>query len=187
MPEVIALFWVIKILTTAGGEVTSDYLATLRQHRSAAAWARRASASALLLQSRTRRYRAFAYWFFAFSIAIFGTASPTSCTSTSASPYAGTTRAVGGHAGAVFVALAPHRGHAVDPQHHDAAPRVFYWCTVFATFALGTALGDYTADALHLGFLGSGILFGVVILDPGAAAWRLRLERGASRSGCPMC
>ena len=28
VPEVILLFWVVKILTTAGGEATSDYLKT---------------------------------------------------------------------------------------------------------------------------------------------------------------
>jgi hypothetical protein len=28
VPEVIFLFWVVKILTTAGGEATSDYLKT---------------------------------------------------------------------------------------------------------------------------------------------------------------
>jgi uncharacterized membrane-anchored protein len=30
---------------------------------------------------------------------------------------------------------------------------------VFATFALGTALGDFTAISLNLGYLDSGILF----------------------------
>jgi hypothetical protein len=28
VPEIIFLFWVVKILTTAGGEATSDYLKT---------------------------------------------------------------------------------------------------------------------------------------------------------------
>jgi hypothetical protein len=28
VPEIIFVFWVVKILTTAGGEVTSDYLKT---------------------------------------------------------------------------------------------------------------------------------------------------------------
>jgi uncharacterized membrane-anchored protein len=28
VPEVILVFWVVKILTTAGGEATSDYLKT---------------------------------------------------------------------------------------------------------------------------------------------------------------
>jgi uncharacterized membrane-anchored protein len=40
---------------------------------------------------------------------------------------------------------------------------------VFATFALGTALGDYTAVSLHLGYLSSAILFSVVIFIPAVA------------------
>jgi uncharacterized membrane-anchored protein len=47
---------------------------------------------------------------------------------------------------------------------------------VFATFALGTALGDFTATSLHLGYLASGILFGVVILLPALAWWRFSLN-----------
>ena len=52
---------------------------------------------------------------------------------------------------------------------------VYYWCTVFATFALGTALGDLTAMTLHLGYLGSGIMFAVIIAVP-AIAWRMGLN-----------
>ena len=46
---------------------------------------------------------------------------------------------------------------------------LFYWATVCATFALGTATGDLTAYTLHLGFLASGILFAVVIAVPAIA------------------
>jgi uncharacterized membrane-anchored protein len=38
---------------------------------------------------------------------------------------------------------------------------------VFATFALGTALGDFTARALYLGYLASGIAFAAFITLPG--------------------
>ena len=41
---------------------------------------------------------------------------------------------------------------------------------MFATFAEGTALGDYTATSLHLGYLASGIMFFFIILIP-AVAW----------------
>jgi uncharacterized membrane-anchored protein len=61
--------------------------------------------------------------------------------------------------------------HSITTQRREA----FYWATVFATFALGTALGDFTATSLDLGYLASGILFGVVILVP-ALAWRLGLN-----------
>ena len=47
---------------------------------------------------------------------------------------------------------------------------------MFATFALGTALGDFTATTLGLGYLASGILFGVVILIPAMAWWQLGLN-----------
>ena len=47
---------------------------------------------------------------------------------------------------------------------------------MFATFALGTALGDFTATSLNLGYLDSGILFGVVILIPALARWQLGLN-----------
>ena len=40
---------------------------------------------------------------------------------------------------------------------------IFYWLTVLATFALGTATGDLTATTLGLGYLSSGILFAVLI------------------------
>jgi len=43
---------------------------------------------------------------------------------------------------------------------------VFYWATVLATFALGTAAGDLTAKVMGLGYLGSGVLFAVVIAIP---------------------
>jgi uncharacterized membrane-anchored protein len=62
--------------------------------------------------------------------------------------------------------------HSITTQRRES----FYWATVFATFALGTALGDFTATALGLGYLASGILFGVVILIPAVAWWRFNLN-----------
>jgi uncharacterized membrane-anchored protein len=52
----------------------------------------------------------------------------------------------------------------------------YYWCTVFATFALGTALGDFTATAAHLGYLASGIMFFLIILIPAVAWSRFNLD-----------
>lgn len=40
---------------------------------------------------------------------------------------------------------------------------IFYWLTILATFALGTATGDLTATTFGLGYLSSGILFTVLI------------------------
>jgi uncharacterized membrane-anchored protein len=53
---------------------------------------------------------------------------------------------------------------------------VFYWTTVLATFALGTAAGDLTATTLHLGYLASGVLFAVAITVPAVANRRWGLN-----------
>ena len=62
--------------------------------------------------------------------------------------------------------------HSITTQRRET----FYWATVFATFALGTALGDFTATSLNLGYLGSGILFSVVIFLPALAWWKFGLN-----------
>ena len=129
----------------------------------------------LVVQFATGRYRAFAYWFLAYAIAIFGTGvcglPPPRCQD----PLCRDHCPVGGHSGRIFWMWNRSEGtlsiHSITTQRREA----FYWATVFATFALGTALGDFTATALGLGYLASGILFGVVILVPALAWWKLGL------------
>jgi uncharacterized membrane-anchored protein len=179
VPEIIALFWVVKILTTAGGEATSDYLKT---------WGNLGGGGTevalfvvgLVFQFGTRRYRAVAYWFFAYAIAIFGTGVADFLHLDVHIPYAGTTILWAVVLAAVFLVWYRMEGtlsiHSITTQRRE----LFYWATVFATFALGTALGDYTATALGLGYLASGILFGIVILIPALAWWKLGLNAVAA-------
>ena len=103
-------------------------------------------------------------------------ASRTSSISTSSIPYAGTTLLWAVVLAAIFWTWYRSEGtlsiHSITTQRREA----FYWATVFATFALGTALGDFTATSLNLGYLASGILFGVVILIPALAWWQFGLN-----------
>lgn len=46
--------------------------------------------------------------------------------------------------------------------------------------ALGTAAGDLTAIALHLGFLDSGLLFAVMVAVPAVAWWRVGLNEAVA-------
>src|ERR1700722_595930 len=165
VPEVVFLFWVVKILTTAGGEATSDYLKTYGNIKGGGAEIA-FFAVGLVLQFGTRRYRAFAYWFLAFAIASFGTGVADFLHLDVHIPYAGTTLLWAAILGAIFVIWYRSEGtlsiHSITTQRREA----FYWATVFATFALGTALGDFTATSLNLGYLASGVLFGVVFFIP---------------------
>jgi uncharacterized membrane-anchored protein len=170
VPEVIFLFWVLKIFTTAGGEATSDYLKTYGNIRGGGTEVVLFLVG-LVAQFGTRRYRAFAYWFLAYAIAIFGTGVSDFLHLDVGIPYVGTTLLWAAILAAVFWLWQRSEGtlsiHSITTQRREA----FYWATVFATFALGTALGDFTATSLHLGYLASGILFSVLILIP-ALAWR---------------
>src|ERR1700690_3078684 len=101
VPEVIFLFWVIKILTTAGGEATSDFLKLWGNVRGGATEVL-LFVAALVLQFGTRRYRALAYWFLAFAIAIFGTGVSDFLHLDVGIPYAGTTLLWAAILGAIF-------------------------------------------------------------------------------------
>jgi uncharacterized membrane-anchored protein len=174
VPEVIFLFWVVKILTTAGGEAMSDYLRTWGNVRGGGAEVL-VFLVAVVLQFGTRRYRALAYWSLAYAIAIFGTGVSDFLHLDVHIPYAGTTLFWSVILAAIFWIWQRNEGtlsiHSITTQRREA----FYWATVFATFALGTALGDFTATSLNLGYLASGIFFGVVILLPALAWWRFGL------------
>ena len=175
VPEVILLFWVVKILTTAGGEATSDYLKTYGNFGGGGLEVL-VIVVGLVLQFGTRRYRAFAYWSLAYAIAITGTGVSDFLHLDVHIPYAGTTLLWAIVLGAIFWVWQRSEGtlsiHSITTQRREA----YYWATVFATFALGTALGDFTATSLNLGYLDSGILFAIVILIPALARWQLGLN-----------
>jgi uncharacterized membrane-anchored protein len=44
--------------------------------------------------------------------------------------------------------------------------QLFYFSTILFAFALGTSLGDFTANVLNMGFFLSGIMFIVIIIIP---------------------
>lgn len=175
VPEVIFLFWVVKILTTAGGEATSDYLRIYGNFKGGAVEVA-LFVVGLIWQFRTRRYSAFAYWFFAYAIAVIGTGVSDFLHLDVGIPYAGTTLLWTAVLVAIFAVWHRREGtlsiHSITTQRRET----YYWATVFATFALGTALGDYTAMSLNLGYLSSAILFSVVILVPAVARWKLGLN-----------
>ena len=175
VPEVILLFWVTKIFSTAGGEATSDYLKTYGNIKGGGVEVG-LFVIALVLQFSTRRYRAFAYWFLAFAIAIFGTGVSDFLHLDVGIPYAGTTALWAVILAAILWVWYRSEGtlsiHSITTQRRES----FYWATIFATFALGTALGDFTATSLNLGYLASGILFSVIIFLPALAWWKFGLN-----------
>jgi uncharacterized membrane-anchored protein len=166
VPEVTALFWVIKIATTAAGEAISDSFGTKNAVAVGFFFEIIMFCVALYLQFRAPRYNAITYWFLALAIATAGTGVADTMHLLFGIPYAGTSLFWLLTLALVFF-LWNRSEHTLDIHSITTNRREkYYWSTVFATFALGTALGDFTATTLGLGYLASAFFFGGLILIP---------------------
>jgi uncharacterized membrane-anchored protein len=170
VPEITAVFWVIKILTTGMGEAASDWMA-LTSLVLAALVGAGGFALALAWQLRTSEYHVVAYWTAVAMVAVFGTMAADGWHRFFGLSYAVTTPMCAVALTVVLTWWYLSEGtlsiHSITTRRRE----LFYWATVLATFALGTAAGDLTATTLNLGYLASGLLFGVLILVP-LVAWR---------------
>ncbi|HLY13066.1 MAG TPA: hypothetical protein VKR24_01845 [Candidatus Limnocylindrales bacterium] len=172
VPEITLSFWVIKILTTAMGEVTSDYLVRTFNPLVVVPVTAVALGLALLVQLRANRFIPGIYWLVVAMVAIFGTMAADVLHIELGVPYLVSTVFFALVLAVVFGVWRSSEGtlsiHAIDSRRRE----LFYWATVLATFALGTATGDMTASTLRLGYLASGILFAGLFIVP-ALGYRL--------------
>jgi uncharacterized membrane-anchored protein len=166
VPEITAYFWIIKALSTALGESTSDYLVHALSPVVAVGLGFVGFVVSLIVQFSMRRYVAWAYWFAVAMVGVFGTMAADVLHVGFGVPYIASTVLYAIVLAAVFVTWRRTEGtlsiHSIDTVRREA----FYWATVVATFALGTAAGDMTAVTLHLGYTLSIVLFAVAILVP---------------------
>jgi uncharacterized membrane-anchored protein len=166
VPEITIWFWLIKGLSTAMGESTSDYMVHSMAPALAVVLGFGGLLVALFLQFRTGRYVAWTYWLAVVMVGIFGTMAADVVHVGLGVPYATSTDFYALVLVAVFVVWRRTEGtlsiHSINTPRREA----FYWATVMSTFAMGTALGDYTAYTLKMGYFPSAILFGVIIVIP---------------------
>jgi uncharacterized membrane-anchored protein len=167
VPMIIAFFWFTKVATTAFGESASDALNGLPTGPALAiplmliglVWT-------LRRQFRRDRYDAWTYWSVVVMVAIFGTSAADALHVGLGVPYLISTIFYAIVLAVVFFVWHRSEGtlsiHSITTKRREA----FYWATVLATFALGTACGDMTATTLHIGYLGSGFMFLGLIAIP---------------------
>ncbi|MET8954777.1 COG4705 family protein [Streptomyces sp. NPDC004393] len=166
VPGIVAAFWIAKGLSTALGEGASDYLVQAMVPQLAVVLGFAAFLVALVIQFRQARYRAWTYWFAVAMVGIFGTMAADVMHVALGVPYTLSSALYAVLLLAVFWLWRRTEGtlsiHSIDSPRREA----FYWATVVATFAMGTALGDFTAFTLHLGYFTSAAVFAVLILIP---------------------
>ena len=175
VPEIAVLFWILKLLTTGMGEAMSDFLGQ-NSVPLAAAVGIFGMALALRLQLRQTEYRAPYYWFTVMMVAVFGTMGADAIHIGLGIGYQVTTPVFALITAGIFAWW--YRTEGTLSIHSINTPRRerFYWLAVLATFALGTAAGDLTALALHLGYWTSVLIFAAIIAIPAIAWWRFSLN-----------
>src|SRR6266481_8251579 len=172
VPEITIYFWIIKILTTGMGETTSDFLVRHINPVIAVALGGIGLVIALALQFSAKKYVTWIYWLAVIMVAIFGTMAADVLHIGFGIPYLTSSIFFTISLGIIFaIWYASEKTlsiHSINTRRRE----IFYWATVIATFALGTAAGDLTAATLGLGYFSSGVLFAVLFAVP-ALAYRL--------------
>jgi uncharacterized membrane-anchored protein len=164
VPVVTASFWALKILTTGMGEAASDALVRWGGVVAVAVTGLALLAS-FVAQFRASRYVPVVYWLAVAMVGVFGTMA------------ADVPHFLGMSLGvisavylvavlAIFTGWYRREGTLSFARITRGRGERFYWVAVVATFALGTAVGDLTADTWHLGNLVSGLMFCGLILLP---------------------
>lgn len=169
VPEITALFWITKVLTTGMGEVFSDFLVKTINPFIAVALGGMGLLVSLVVQFKARRYVAWIYWLTVVMVSIFGTMAADVLHVGLGIPYVDSTAFFLIALAVIFIIWQLTEKTLSIHSIYTHRREFFYWATVLTTFALGTAAGDMTATTLHLGYFASGVLFSILIAIPGVA------------------
>ena len=180
VPAVTLGFWIIKILATTLGETAGDTLSMTLDLGYLVSTGIFLTALLLLvwLQIAARRFRPLLYWATIVASTTAGTTLADFATRSLGIGYTGGSALL--LAGVLAsLALWYYTQGSVAVQS-VATPRVesYYWATITLSQTLGTALGDWAADA-GLGYAGGAMVFGAALALIAAAYLFTRLSRVA--------
>ncbi len=166
VPEVTLVFWIIKILATTLGETGGDALSmsmNLGYLVSTAIFAL-IFVVAVVIQVRAEKFHPVIYW---------TTIIATTTVGTTLADFADRSLGVGYTGGttilfvllmtSLFIWYRTLGSVAVDTVKSPKS-EVFYWITIMFSQTLGTALGDWLADDAGLGYGGSAMVFGGMLV-----------------------
>src|SRR6476659_10316124 len=174
VPEVTLWFWVIKILCTTVGESFADYInETLGFGLTNTTLAFSAALIvSLVVQFRLNRYVPAVYWLAVVLISVVGTLLTDNLTDGQGVPLWISSTVFAVLLATVF-GVWYSRERTLSIHTIVTTPREsFYWLTVLVTFALGTAVGDWTLELTGWS-PGVSVLLPAGLLAAVFVAWRL--------------
>jgi uncharacterized membrane-anchored protein len=181
VPEVTLVFWITKILCTTVGETGGDAVSmslNLGYLLSTGIFAA-VFIAMVLVQVAAKKFHPVIYW---------ATIVATTTVGTTLADYADRSLGIGYPGGvailltlllaSLFVWYRTLGTVAVDTVAAPAS-EAFYWMTIMFSQTLGTALGDWFADSLDLGYIGAALVFGAALALIAAAYFWTRISHVA--------
>src|SRR5436853_3720007 len=175
VPQVILLFWIIKILATTLGETGGDAV-TMSWLGETTAGAKGTGyligtaifgvifVAAVLVQIKARKFHPFLYWLTIVATTTVGTTLADYCDRSLGIGYAGGSTILLVCVIASLLTWKWSTGSISIETVNTPKVEVFYWVTIMFSQTLGTALGDWVADTNDVGYLGAAAVFGGALL-----------------------
>jgi uncharacterized membrane-anchored protein len=178
VPEATLAFWITKILVTTLGETGGDAV-TMSMHAGYLVGTAIFGVLFLLavaVQMKAREFHPVPYWLAMVGATTVGTTLADFADRSLGIGYPGGASLLLALLLAAFHAWYRATGSLQLGSVSSAKSEFFYWITIMCSQTLGTALGDWSADSLGLGYAGGALLFGTLLL----ATWLLHRFTRAS-------
>ena len=175
VPQVILLFWIIKIFATTLGEtggdaVTMSWLGETTDEAKGTGYLIGTAifgvifVAAVLVQIKAEKFHPFLYWLTIVATTTVGTTLADYCTRSLGIGY------TGGSTILLILVIASlliwrwSTGSISIETVNTPKVEIFYWVTIMFSQTLGTALGDWVADTNEMGYVGAAAVFGGALL-----------------------
>lgn len=178
VPDVTPSFWLIKLMAVTMGETAADYLAVNLGLGLTATTLLMSGVLivALIWQFGQRRYVPHVYWAAVVLISIVGTLVTDNLVDNFGVPLITTFWVFSAALATTFAFWFRSERTLSIHEVFTARRETFYWLAILFTFALGTAAGDLVAEKFGMGYMATGILFGLIIASLSFGYFALKLD-----------
>jgi uncharacterized membrane-anchored protein len=182
VPEVTLVFWIIKILATTLGETGGDSV-TMSMNLGYIAGTAIFGVFFLIAvatQIKAKRFYSPLFWTTIVATTTVGTTLADFMDRSLGIGYAGGVLILFGLLMTSLTIWYRSRGSISVDTVKTPNVEMFYWITIMFSQTLGTALGDWTADSLGLGYSGGAIVFSVLLALVAAAHFWTNIPKAIS-------
>lgn len=181
VPEVTLAFWIIKILATTLGETGGDAV-TMSMNLGYLIGTGIFAViffAAVVIQVSAKKFHPVIYWITIVATTTVGTTMADYADRSMGIGYAGGTALLFGLVMISLFLWYRTMGSISVNSVNSPKTEAFYWVTIMFSQTLGTALGDWMSDNAGFGYLGSALVFGVLLALIAAAYYWTKISRVA--------